>query len=44
MGQKATKRKVKVKGASSSTSVVDLFGIEKEMKEKIVVQKQIAKV
>ncbi|KAL5190509.1 hypothetical protein HKD37_04G009937 [Glycine soja] len=44
MGQKATKRKVKVIGASSSTLIVNLFSIEKEMKERNVVQKQIAKV
>ena len=41
MGQNEVKRKVKVKGASSSTPFVDLSVIAKEMKEINVVQKQI---
>ena len=44
MGQNTTKRRLKVKGTSSSKPVVDLSAIEKEMKERNVVQKQITKV
>ena len=44
MGQKAAKRKIKVKGASSSTSIVDLSAIEKEIKERNIIQKQIIEV
>ncbi|KAG4974939.1 hypothetical protein JHK87_031760 [Glycine soja] len=41
MGQKAVKRKIKGKGPFPSTLVENLSGIEKEMNERNVVQKQI---
>ena len=44
MGQNTTKRRLKVKGTSSSKPVVDLSAIEKEMKERNVVQKQITEI
>ncbi|KAL5154374.1 hypothetical protein HKD37_19G053745 [Glycine soja] len=44
MGQNTTKRRLQVKGTSSSKPVVDLSAIEKEMKERNVVQKQITEI
>ena len=43
MRQKETKRKIKGKRATSFTPIVDLFGIEKEMKEIKILKKQTQK-
>jgi len=42
IGQKATKRKSKGKGATTSSQIVDLTGMENAIKEKALVNTKIA--